>query len=170
MTGRLIEAIETHLCRVSTEEALLIEDNDVAAIEVDGMRGTETGHCNDISGYSVSRVNGYSRSNLHPPPTTMILGAIVIWVYVRDKREMGNGYDFLGGGRGGEGEASGMWLGFVSPDLSPHKRKVPTVGLPRHSITLPHWGKRGWGSEWVCRFLSADHVTSRTQTAGSTLL
>lgn len=53
-----------------------------------------------------------AQKHLRPPPTTMILGDIVIWVYV-GVGEMGNGYDILE--VEGKREAGGMWLGFVPP-------------------------------------------------------
>lgn len=137
------------------------------------MRGTETGHCHDISGSPSPSANGsLLSSNLHPPPTTMILGAIVEFGYMYEyerengKREMG----MINSEVEGKSEARGMWMGFVRPigDF-PHKRESPpwdredrgtTEALHREqNPPIPHWGKRGWGSEWVCRFLSADHVT-----------
>ena len=32
------------LCGVTTEKGLLVQNDDVAAVEVDGVGGTETGH------------------------------------------------------------------------------------------------------------------------------
>lgn len=128
---RLIDAIETYLCRVSTEEALLIEDNDVSAIEVDGMRGTETGHCNDISGSSKPSEWSMFKKHLHPPPTTMILGAIVVYLGIcTSKRKMGNGYDIWE--VEGKRESRGMWMGFVPP-----------MCLPTSVWESPPWDYRG---------------------------
>ena len=48
---------------------------------------------------------------------------------------MGNGYDIWE--VEGKRESRGMWMGFVPPMSLPHKRMgIPTVGLPRHSITF----------------------------------
>lgn len=53
---------------------VLVEEQDVAASKVDGMSSTEAGHYSLIS-HSAWRMvlGGFC---LHPPPTTMTLGAI----------------------------------------------------------------------------------------------
>ena len=52
---------------------LLVQNNDVTAIQVDGVRSTQAGHCFDVSQLS-GVINGV---NLHPPPTTITFGAIL---------------------------------------------------------------------------------------------
>lgn len=55
---------------------LLVENEDVTTVQVDGMRGTETGHCDRIS-IIADRLpreeNAGKAGCLHPPPTTMTL-------------------------------------------------------------------------------------------------
>lgn len=53
---------------------LLIENEDVSTIEVDGVGGTETGHCNGQQRLILQR----RENHVHPPPTTMTLGGAAI--------------------------------------------------------------------------------------------
>jgi len=80
---------------------LLVEDNDVSAIKVDGMRSAEAGHYSPRGlakkGSSSSKTRAWAHDgdceqhhdhaheeevwvNLQPPPTTITLGAMVGYV------------------------------------------------------------------------------------------
>ena len=72
-------------CRVSSKESILVENNDVSSVEVDGVRSTETGHYEGGSLVMILEMMGYESSsglrdqgNLHPPPTTITLGVMMI--------------------------------------------------------------------------------------------
>jgi hypothetical protein len=54
---------------------LLVQDNDIAPVQVDGVRSTQAGHCCFDVRCQLSGV-GWN-VNLQPPPTTITLGAIL---------------------------------------------------------------------------------------------
>lgn len=63
------------------EHTLLVKNEDVAAVQVDGVSGTQAGHYttrNLSVGASLGRENNAGEGDLHPPPTTMTWGAAML--------------------------------------------------------------------------------------------
>jgi hypothetical protein len=61
--------------KLHTVHTLLVQNNDIAAIQVDGVSSTQAGHCCFGVRCQLSGVEWYV--NLQPPPTTITLGTIL---------------------------------------------------------------------------------------------